>query len=145
MLNNAPILCRPNELIRITLMTTDKKLVILIVDDTPLNIEVLLGILKEKYRVKVATNGEKALKIVNTSPPDLVLLDVMMPGMDGYQVCQTMKNTPATATIPVIFVSAKVESNEKQKALDLGAVDYITKPVNPVEILNKVQIHINNQ
>ena len=126
-------------------MTTDKKFVILIVDDTPLNIEVLLGILKEKYRVKVATNGEKALKIVNTSPPDLVLLDVMMPGMDGYQVCQTMKNTPATASIPVIFVSAKVESYEKKKALDLGAVDYITKPVNPVEVLSKVQIHLNNQ
>ncbi|MCJ8322039.1 MAG: response regulator [Colwellia sp.] len=124
-------------------MTIDKKRVILIVDDTPLNIEVLLGILKEKYRVKIAKNGEKALKIINTSPPDLVLLDVMMPEMDGYQVCQTMKNIPATATIPIIFVSAKNEPNEKKKALALGAVDYITKPVTPEEVLNKVLIHLS--
>ena len=124
-------------------MTIDKKRVILIVDDTPLNIEVLLGILKEKYRVKIAKNGEKALKIINTSPPDLVLLDVMMPEMDGYQVCQTMKNIPATATIPIIFVSAINEPNEKKKALALGAVDYITKPVTPEEVLNKVLIHLS--
>ncbi len=115
---------------------------ILIVDDTPENIDVLRGILSERYKIKAAVDGEKALRICAKSPPDLILLDVMMPGMDGYEVCQHLKADEATASIPVIFVTAKGEVEDEMRGFLLGAVDYITKPVSPPLVLARVKTHL---
>lgn len=112
---------------------------LLVVDDTPENLDVLVGILRQEYRVKVATSGEKALKIASgDNPPDLILLDVMMPGLDGYEVCRRLKANPATASIPVIFVTAKDEPADEARGFELGAVDYITKPVSPCLVRARV-------
>lgn len=117
---------------------------ILVVDDTAENIDILGGILRPHFRVKVALNGEKALRIANTSPqPDIILLDVIMPEMDGYEVCSRLKSNPATADIPVIFVTAKHETEDEKLGLDLGAVDYISKPISPPIVLARVQTHIS--
>ncbi|MFT4925103.1 MAG: putative two-component system response regulator [Phenylobacterium sp.] len=122
---------------------TTVKATILVVDDTPANIDVLRGILKPLYHVKVATNGERALKIVNTSPPpDMILLDVMMPGMDGYQVCEQLKANIDSKKIPVIFVTAKTEETDEERGFSAGGVDYITKPVSPTLVLARVATHI---
>ncbi|MFK5894015.1 MAG: response regulator [Pseudomonadota bacterium] len=108
-----------------------KKKVILVVDDMPDNIQLLSGILKTRYKVKVATGGEKALKIAQkTPPPDLILLDVMMPEMDGYEVCKVLKNTPQTKEIPIVFITANISSEEQQRGLELGALAYLAKPVD---------------
>lgn len=115
---------------------------ILIVDDTPENIDVLKGILKQQYRIKVATNGELALKIVTKSKPDLILLDVMMPGMDGYEVCKRLKSNEETVHIPVIFVTAMSETEDEAMGLQLGAVDYIIKPVNTAIVKARVRTHL---
>ncbi len=116
---------------------------ILVVDDTPENIDILAGILKTDYRVKVSLTGEKALKIANASPPpDLILLDVMMPEMDGYEVCRRLKDNKATRNIPVIFVTAKSEVEDETKGFSLGAVDYITKPISPPVVLARVKTHL---
>ena len=101
---------------------------VLIVDDTPDNITLLNGLLKDTYKTKVATNGERALKIANADPlPDLILLDIMMPGMDGYEVCRQLKNEARTRDIPVIFLTAKTQVEDEQMGFDVGCVDYITK------------------
>jgi putative two-component system response regulator len=116
---------------------------ILIVDDTPENIDLLGALLKEQYRRSVAINGEKALKIAaSDEPPDLILLDIEMPGIDGYEVCRRLKADPATAGIPVIFCTAKQEIQDETKGLELGAVDYITKPVSPPIVLARVKTHV---
>lgn len=115
---------------------------ILAVDDTPENIDVLVGILKEHYRVKVAPNGEKALQSAAKSVPDLILLDVMMPVMDGYTTCEHLKSSEKTAGIPVIFLTAKANTEDVVKGFELGAVDYVTKPFNPTELLSRVKTHI---
>ena len=107
--------------------TSDNKLV-LIVDDTPTNVAVVSGVLKDPYRTKVATNGEKALAIATPPTSPTHLLDVMMPGMDGYEVCRRLKDDPATRDIPVIFLTAKTEEDEEEKGFEVGAVDYIHKP-----------------
>ena len=121
---------------------TDRQ-TILVVDDAPENIDVLRGILGGDYKVKVAINGEKALKIAfSDNPPDLVLLDVMMPGMDGYEVCRTLKEDPRTRKVPVIFVTAKGEVEDEALGFDLGAVDYITKPVSPPIVHARVQAQL---
>jgi CheY-like chemotaxis protein len=114
----------------------------LAVDDTPENIDVLRGILGDNYTLKVATSGELALKIVAAQPPDLILLDVMMPGMDGYEVCKQLKANPATSAIPVIFVTAKAETGDEVQGLALGAVDYLTKPVIPAIVRARVQTQL---
>jgi adenylate cyclase len=120
----------------------DKKLV-LIVDDTPTNIAVVSGVLKDSFRTKVATNGEKALAIANDAEkPDLILLDVMMPGMDGYEVCRRLKDIPATCNIPVIFLTAKTEEVEEEKGFDVGAVDYIHKPFSGPIVLARVRTQL---
>jgi adenylate cyclase len=120
----------------------DKRLV-LIVDDTPTNVAVVSGVLKDSYRTKVATNGEKALAIANgAEKPDLILLDVMMPGMDGYEVCRRLKDIPATRDIPVIFLTAKTEEVEEEKGFDVGAVDYIHKPFSGPIVLARVRTHL---
>jgi len=115
------------------------KKTILVVDDTPENIDVLRGILKPYYKIKVATDGEKALKIVNSdNPPAMILLDVMMPGMDGYEVCQRIKSSIDTKKIPIIFVTAKTDVTDEEKGFEMGGVDYITKPVSPPLVLARV-------
>ena len=102
---------------------------ILIVDDTPINIGVISGALKDSYRTKVATNGEKALAIASgDDKPDLILLDVMMPGMDGYEVCRRLKANPETRDIPVIFLTGQTGTEDETKGFEVGAVDYIHKP-----------------
>jgi len=119
------------------------KQTILAVDDAPENIDVLRGILANDYRVKVAINGEKALKIAfSDTPPDLILLDIMMPGMDGYEVCRRLKTDPRTKNIPVIFVTAKGEVDDEAHGFELGAVDYITKPVSPPIVHARVQAQL---
>lgn len=117
--------------------------VILIVDDTPENVDVLAGVLREHYQIKVALNGPKALKIAQSDPaPALILLDVMMPEMDGYQVCLQLQADERTRRIPVIIVTAKSEVEDEVQGFGLGAVDYITKPVNPAIVLARVRTHL---
>lgn len=115
---------------------------ILIVDDEPINVRVLAQNLTPNYRIKTATNGQKALTIVNSDdPPDLVLLDIQMPDIDGYQVLVTMRQQDSTKNIPVIFITAKDGAEDEAKGLDLGAMDYITKPFN----LPVVNARVKNQ
>ncbi len=116
---------------------------ILVVDDTPDNIALLSALLKERYKVRAANNGERALAIAAGQPrPDLILLDIMMPGMDGYEVCERLKVDPHTADIPVIFLTAKVQVEDEEFGLRLGAVDYITKPISPPIVLARVETHL---
>ncbi len=117
--------------------------VVLVVDDTPDNLMLMAGLLKESYRVKVASGGEKALRIAQTVPaPDLILLDIMMPDMDGYDVCRRLKADAATRDIPVVFLTALSEQADEQAGLELGAVDYITKPISAPILLARVRNHI---
>jgi putative two-component system response regulator len=115
---------------------------ILIVDDTPDNITLLSMLLKDKYNTKVAKDGATALQIAETSTVDLVLLDVMMPGMDGYETCRRLKQNPATADIPVLFLTAKSQPEDEALGLRLGAVDYLTKPVSPPILFARVATHL---
>lgn len=122
------------------------KPMVLVVDDAPENVDVLNGLLKDQYQIKVALNGLKALKIASMPiAPDLILLDIMMPGLDGYQVCTKLKSNPDTKGIPVLFLTAKVETEDMVKGFKLGAVDYITKPFNPEELLARVRTHLEHQ
>lgn len=116
---------------------------ILVVDDEPANIDILLGILSPYYNVKVAPSGAVALKIVQQFTPDLILLDVMMPGMDGFEVCKKLKTDRLLSQIPVIFVTALTQGENEEKGFKLGAVDYITKPVSPSITLARVKTHIS--
>lgn len=119
------------------------KATILIVDDTPDNLSLMSEVLRDKYKVKVANNGEKALKITHGDvKPDLILLDIMMPEMDGYQICKALKADPTTQDIPVIFLTAKVQEDDVRKGLELGAVDYITKPISVPILLARVHNHL---
>jgi len=116
---------------------------ILVVDDAPENLAILNGILKDHYRVKVATSGERALALAaGSEQPDLILLDVMMPGMDGYEVCSRLKSDPRTQSIPVLFVSARDEEEDEAKGLALGAIDYIVKPIRPSIVQARVRNHL---
>jgi putative two-component system response regulator len=116
-----------------------QKPTVLVVDDTPDNLSLMAGLLKDLYKVKVANNGEKAIKIVQSdNPPDLILLDIMMPGLSGYDVCQILKDNPATRDIPIIFLTAMTATDDERKGLELGAVDFITKPVNPPIVMARV-------
>lgn len=116
---------------------------ILIVDDEPNNLQVLRQILKDHYQLLFAPNGEKALQAVEAHHPDLVLLDIMMPGISGYEVCQRIKANPATENIPVIFISAMSEVKDEAHGFDVGAVDYIQKPVSAPIVLRRVQTHLS--
>ena len=118
---------------------------ILIVDDEPANIQVLAASLKDKYNIKVATSGEQCLELINDPDqrmPDLILLDIEMPGMGGYEVCRCLKSDANISSIPVIFVTARDGEGDEEKGLYLGAVDYITKPVNPAIVIARVDTHI---
>ncbi|QGZ42196.1 putative two-component system response regulator [Pseudoduganella flava] len=115
---------------------------VLIVDDTPDNIMLLSALLKEKYNTKVATNGNVALQILLAGGVDMVLLDVMMPDMDGYEVCRRIRHEPRTAEVPVIFLTAKSQPEDEAKGLAAGAVDYITKPISPPILFARVSTHL---
>jgi phosphoserine phosphatase RsbU/P len=116
---------------------------ILIVDDTPINIGVISGALKDSYKTKVATNGEKALALASAEEkPDLILLDVMMPGMDGYEVCSRLKADPATNEIPVIFLTGQTSAEDETRGFEVGAVDYVHKPFSPAVVKARVRSHI---
>ncbi len=115
---------------------------ILVVDDTPNNIDVLSGILRPQYRVIAALNGPAALKITEKLRPDMILLDIMMPEMDGYHVCSALKENPATSGIPVIFVTAKTATEDERRGFEVGAVDFLTKPVSPPIVLARVQTQL---
>jgi len=118
---------------------TDKKSV-LVVDDEAINISLLAQILKGIYKVKVAKEGEKALKIAAaTPPPDLILLDVMMPGIDGFEVCRRLKAAPGTADIPVVFVTGKNDAAEQAKGMALGAAGYLHKPVDAAAVTSTLR------
>ena len=121
---------------------------VLVVDDTPENITLMSGILGDHYRIKVALSGEKALSIAQSDKqPDIILLDIMMPEMDGYEVCRRLKANASTADIPIIFVTAMTDINDETQGLSLGAVDYISKPVSPPLVLARVkaQLKLYNQ
>jgi two-component system, NtrC family, sensor kinase len=116
---------------------------ILVVDDTPTNLQVLFDLLSEQsYRVAIAKNGETALQRLQSYHPDLILLDVMMPGIDGFETCQRLKADPTTRDIPVIFMTALSDSVDKVRGLNLGAVDYITKPIQHEEVLARIRVHL---
>lgn len=118
------------------------KQTILVVDDTPTNIDVVKGILSEDYFVQAAINGEMALKIVEKQKPDLILLDIMMPEMDGYEVCRRLKADEASSGIPIMFFTTKTEAQDEVMGFKLGAVDYVTKPANPNRLKARVRTHI---
>ena len=119
------------------------KPIVLVVDDAPANIQVLASCLKDDYQVKVATNGARCLELAGISPePDLILLDILMPDMDGYEICQQLKQNESTRHIPVIFVTAKDNDDEEEKGFSLGAVDYITKPIRPAVVVARVKTHV---
>ncbi len=121
----------------------DDKKTVLVVDDAPANIQIVNSILKESYKIKIATNGAKALELVQATPaPDLILLDVVMPEMDGYEVCTKLKSTPETKDIPVIFLTAQTETADETKGFEVGAVDYIHKPFSPAVVQARVQTHL---
>jgi sigma-B regulation protein RsbU (phosphoserine phosphatase) len=116
---------------------------ILIVDDTPINIGVISGALKDSFATKVATSGEKALAIAaGTDKPDLILLDIMMPEMDGYEVCRRLKADPETRDIPVIFLTSQTEAEDETKGFEVGAVDYIHKPFSAAVVKARVRTHL---
>ena len=116
---------------------------ILIVDDMPANIKILGQLLRSQYDIRIATGGEKALAIAaSEDPPDLVLLDIMMPDMDGYEVCRRLKKDPRSKDIPVIFITAKGEVEDETKGLEIGAVDYIVKPFSPPIVEARVKTHL---
>jgi diguanylate cyclase (GGDEF)-like protein len=115
---------------------------ILIVDDEPLNIKLLASLLESDHEVLFATNGRQALELAESAMPDLILLDVMMPGMDGFEVCRELKQRPAVAEIPVIFVTARTDLAGELNGLKVGAVDYVTKPISPPVVRMRVRTHM---
>jgi len=124
-------------------MAPSAQKLILIVDDTPLNIGVISGALKDSYKTKVATNGEKALALASADEkPDLILLDIMMPGMDGYEVCSRLKRDPATREIPVIFLTGQTSADDETRGFEVGAVDYVHKPFSSAVVKARVRSHI---
>ncbi|CAK0761423.1 Cyclic di-GMP phosphodiesterase PA4781 [Gammaproteobacteria bacterium] len=117
---------------------------ILVVDDTAQNLQMINAQLKDSYRIKVATSGEKALALAaSTDRPDLILLDVVMPGLDGYEVCRRLKANPVTTAIPIIFLTAKTEEDDETRGFEAGAVDYIHKPFSPSIVRARVRTHLS--
>jgi putative two-component system response regulator len=117
--------------------------VILVVDDTPDNLTLMAELLQDRYAIKVANNGERALRVAaGTPPPDLILLDIMMPDMDGLEVARRLRADPATRDIPFIFLTARSQIEDERQGFELGAVDYITKPVSPPILLARVHTHL---
>jgi CheY-like chemotaxis protein len=124
--------------------SAEEKRLILLVDDAPANIQIAREILKDTYKTRVATSGAKALELVKVAPPpDLILLDVNMPEMDGYEVCRRLKADASTRDIPVIFLTAMTEVEDETRGFSVGAVDYIHKPFSPPVVMARVQTHLN--
>jgi len=120
-----------------------EKRTVLVVDDAPANLQIVNSILRDDYKIRIATSGAKALELVKVKPlPDLVLLDIMMPEMDGYEVCAILKATPEAKDIPVIFLTGKTESNDETRGFEAGAVDYIHKPFLPAVVKARVHTHL---
>src|SRR3954454_2489506 len=125
------------------MIRVNEKKVVLLVDDEPANIQIVNSILKDEYKIRVATNGAKALELVTaTPPPDLILLDVVMPEMDGYEVCTRLKSVPETREIPVVFLTGQTESSDETRGFEVGAVDYIHKPFSPAVVQARVHTHL---
>ena len=118
------------------------KCTVLVVDDTETTLDILVETLGDDYDVSVSRDGEDALEIIRSEPPDLILLDIMMPGMDGYEVCRQVKASAITANIPIIFVTAKSDVADETMGFDVGAVDYITKPISPSIVRARVKTHL---
>ena len=126
-----------------TMSSDNGKQVILLVDDTPANIHIAQAILRDEFKVRVATSGAKALELVKAEPmPALILLDIEMPGMDGYEVCNQLKADPQTRDIPVIFLTAKSQSEDETRGFEVGAVDYVHKPFSPMVVKARVRTHL---
>ena len=123
-------------------MLTDKAM-ILVVDDEPINIEVLYELLHNEYEIRFATSGVKGLEIARAQSPDLILLDVMMPSMSGYDVCRILKEDPDLKTVPVVFITAMNEQADEMQGLKLGAIDYLTKPISPDITKARVRNFVN--
>ena len=121
----------------------DQRPRLLLVDDEPTNLQVLRHVLQADYRLLFATDGARALQVAREQLPQLILLDIMMPGMDGYAVCRALKADPATAGIPVIFITALDDSQDETAGFDVGGVDYITKPVSPPVVRARVRTHLS--
>jgi putative two-component system response regulator len=115
---------------------------VLVVDDTPANLTLLAQVLKPAYRVQLAVSGAKALEICRRQPPDLIVLDVMMPEMDGYEVCRQLKADPATRRVPIIFLTALTHTEDESSGFEAGGADFIHKPVNPATVLARVRTHL---
>ena len=115
---------------------------VMVVDDTESNIDILVEALGGDFNLQVAMDGETALEAVSCKAPDLILLDIMMPGMDGFEVCRRLKANPETREIPVIFLSALDDTRDKVRGLQLGAVDYVAKPFQPEEVIARVSTHL---
>jgi len=124
---------------------SNSRSLILIVDDNATNIDLLVNTLNKDYRLGIAKNGPKALEYISRHKPDLVLLDIMMPGMDGYEVCSCLKADPETVSIPIIFITALGETVSKTRGFKLGAVDYITKPFHTAEVQARIKTHLSIQ
>ena len=118
------------------------KPIVLAIDDSPENLVLMSTLLKDRYKVKVANSGARGLELAQTANPDIILLDIMMPDMDGYAVCERLKHDPATAHIPVIFLTARADTEDEKHGLEVGAVDYITKPISPPIFLMRIQNHL---
>jgi two-component system, sensor histidine kinase and response regulator len=125
------------------MQTLDTKPRILIVDDVPANIKALAGILRDDYKILTSTSGQSALNIVAAQDIDLILLDVVMPEIDGYEVCKRLKADKNSADIPIIFVTSKTEDDDEIRGFELGAVDYITKPIRPTVVKVRVNTHLS--
>jgi len=120
-------------------MSDSEKKVVLIVDDAPANIQLISGVINGKYKVKAATSGAKALQIAQKLPsPDFILLDILMPEMDGYEVCRQLKSDPATSAIPVVFITGNA-SEEQPRSLEMGAIACLGKPVDSNQLLTLIE------
>lgn len=118
--------------------------VVLIVDDHPVSLKLLLAFLERRgFTVLVASSGEEALALIEKTRPNIILLDIVMPGMDGYETCRLLKNNEATADIPVVFITALVKLADKVKGFAVGGVDYVTKPFQHEEVLARISTHLN--
>ncbi|MCP4752364.1 MAG: response regulator [Proteobacteria bacterium] len=123
-------------------MTSENRPKILIVDDERLNLTMLNELLKVDYKIFLAKNGQQALERVKNNLPDLILLDIMMPEMDGYETCRRFKENIDTKEIPIVFLSAKTEKKDLVKGFEIGGADYVTKPFNSAELLARIKVHV---
>ena len=121
----------------------EKRPVVLAVDDTPENLDVVKGLLTPKFVVKAAVNGMMALKIVEKQSPDLILLDIRMPGMDGFEVCRRLKENEASADIPVVFLTGESDATSEAEAMSAGAAGFITKPIDPATLFASIEKCLN--